>query len=49
MQMLLSISINSIREAALFDPFTDSMRKELAKEQGGDGGSYTDDFTFSVY
>lgn len=49
MQTLLSISINSIREAAPFDAFTDSMRQELIKEQGGDGNSYTDDFTFSVY
>jgi outer membrane biosynthesis protein TonB len=50
-QMLLSISINSIREAAPFDKFEDypGLREEIIKEQGGDGGSYTDDFTFSIY
>jgi len=47
-QTLLSISINSIREAAPFDPFPPEMVKELVN-QGGDGNSYTDDFTFSVY
>jgi outer membrane biosynthesis protein TonB len=51
MQMLLSISINSIREAAPYDKFEDypGLREELIKEQGGDGSSYTDDFTFSIY
>ena len=51
MQMLLSISINSIREAAIFPKFDDypGMREDLIKEQGGDGSSYTDDFWFSVY
>ncbi len=49
LQMLLSISLNSITEAAPFDPFTDSLRKEIAKSQGNDGSSYTDDFTFSIY
>lgn len=49
LQLLLSISQNSITEASPFDPFTDSMRKEVAKNQGNDGESYTDDFTFSIY
>jgi len=51
MQTLLSISINSIREAAPYDKFDDypGLREELIKEQGGDGSSYTDDFTFSIY
>jgi outer membrane biosynthesis protein TonB len=40
--MLLPISLNSITEAAPFDPFTDAMRKQV-------GDSYTDYFTFSVY
>jgi outer membrane biosynthesis protein TonB len=48
-QTLLSISVNSIREAAPFDQFTPEMIKELIAQQGGDGSSYTDDFTFSVY
>jgi outer membrane biosynthesis protein TonB len=47
-QILLAISINSIREAAPYDPFPPEMVKELIS-QGGDGTSYTDDFTFSVY
>ena len=42
LQMLLSISLNSIREAAPFDPFTPSMIQEV-------GDSYTDDFSFSIY
>jgi outer membrane biosynthesis protein TonB len=51
MQTLLAISINSIREAAPYDKFDDypGLREELIKQQGGDGSSYTDDFTFSVY
>jgi outer membrane biosynthesis protein TonB len=49
MQTLLSISINSIREAAPYDPFPPEMVKELISQQGGDGSSYTDDFTFSIY
>ncbi len=49
LQLLLSISQNSITESSPFDPFTDSMRKEVAKDQGNDGESYTDDFTFSIY
>ncbi|MDB4793445.1 hypothetical protein OAG63_00255 [Methylacidiphilales bacterium] len=49
LQILLSISQNSITEASPFDPFTEGMRKELIKTQGGDGSSYTDDFTFSIY
>jgi hypothetical protein len=43
MQLLLSISRNSITEAAPFDPFPPGMLKELGTD------SYTDDFTFSVY
>jgi len=42
LQMLLSISLNSITEAAPFDPFSEGMRKEV-------GDSYTDDFTFQIY
>lgn len=49
LQMLLSLSLNSITDAAPYDPFTDTLRQELIKEQGGDGSSYTDDFWFSVY
>lgn len=51
MQTLLSISINSIREAAPYDKFDDypGLRQEIIKEQGGDGSSFTDDFTFSIY
>jgi outer membrane biosynthesis protein TonB len=49
LQLLLSISQNSITEVSPFDPFTDSMRKEVARNQGNDGESYTDDFTFSIY
>jgi outer membrane biosynthesis protein TonB len=43
MQLLLSISLNSIIEAAPFPPFSPALQKEI----GGD--SYTDDFTFSIY
>jgi hypothetical protein len=42
LQLLLSISVLSIREAAPFPPFTDSMIRDV-------GDSYTDDFTFSIY
>ena len=51
MQMLLSISVLSIREAAPFDKFDDypGLREELAKTQNGNSDSYTDDFSFSVY
>jgi outer membrane biosynthesis protein TonB len=49
LQLLLSISQNSITEASPFDPVTDSLRKEVARNQGNDGESYTDDFTFSIY
>jgi len=49
LQLLLSDSVNAIREGAPYDPFTDSLRKEIAKEQGGDGSSYTDDCTFTIY
>ena len=50
MQMLLSISLNSIRDSAPFDKFDDypGLREELIRA-GGDGKSYTDDFSFSVY
>jgi outer membrane biosynthesis protein TonB len=51
MQTLLSLSLNSIRESAPFDKFDDypGLRDELIKEQGGDGTSYTDDYTFTIY
>ena len=49
MQTLLAISANSIREAAPFEPFPPEMIKELIAQQGGDGSSYTDDFSFSIY
>ena len=51
LQNLLSISINSIREAAPYDKFDDypGLREAIIKEQGGDGSSYTGDFTFSIY
>jgi hypothetical protein len=42
-QQLLSISQNSIIEAAPFPPFSSAMLKELGTD------SYTDDYTFSVY
>jgi hypothetical protein len=42
MQILLTISLEAIRESAPFDPFTPSMIKEV-------GDSYTDDFSFSIY
>ena len=42
LQILLAISLNSIREASPFEPFTDSMIREV-------GDSYTDDFSFSIY
>jgi hypothetical protein len=40
--LFLPICLNSITESAPFDPFTDSMRKQV-------GDSYTDYFTFTVY
>jgi outer membrane biosynthesis protein TonB len=51
MQMLLSISVNSIRQGAPYDSFDKypGLREAIIKEQGGDGSTYTDDFTFSVY
>jgi outer membrane biosynthesis protein TonB len=49
LQLLLSDSVDSIREGAPYDPFTDSLRKEIAKEEGNDGSSYTDDCTFTIY
>lgn len=42
MQILLSLSVNSITEAAPFDPFPPAMLKQV-------GDSYTDEFSFSVY
>lgn len=42
MMILHSISINSMREAAPFDPFSDAMKQQV-------GDSYTDDFSFSIY
>ena len=49
LQILRAISENAIRESAPFDPFTDTLKKEIAAEEGGDGESYTDDFSFSIY
>jgi len=51
MQTLLSISVLSIRDSAPFDKFDDypGLRDELIKDQGGDGSSFTDDFTFTIY
>jgi hypothetical protein len=48
MQILSSISVNSIRESAPFDPFPPDMVKELI-DQGGDGTSYTNEMSFSIY
>lgn len=42
LMLLLTISVNSIREVSPFDAFPDSMRKQYP-----DG--YTDDFSFSIY
>lgn len=42
LMLLHSISINSMTEAAPFDPFTPAMIKEV-------GDSFTDDFSFSIY
>jgi hypothetical protein len=42
MQMLLSLSINSITESAPFPPFPDALRQQV-------GTSFTDEFSFSVY
>jgi hypothetical protein len=42
MQILLTISVNSIRECSPFYPFSDAMIKQV-------GDSYTDDYWFSVY
>ncbi len=42
LQILLSVSVNSIREAAPFDPFSDALIKQV-------GTSFTDEFNFSVY
>jgi hypothetical protein len=42
LQLLCTISLDAIRNSAPFDPFTDSMIKQV-------GDSYTDDFTFSIY
>ena len=42
LQILQTISLDAIHEAAPFDPFTATMIKDV-------GDSYTDDFTFSIY
>ncbi|HUB66281.1 MAG TPA: hypothetical protein VL981_02195 [Candidatus Methylacidiphilales bacterium] len=42
LELLLAISRNAITEAAPFPPFSPAMEKAV-------GGSYTDDFTFSIY
>jgi hypothetical protein len=42
LMILHSISLNSMTEAAPFDPFSDKMKKEV-------GDSFTDDFSFSIY
>jgi hypothetical protein len=42
LQLLLSISQSSIIDSAPFDPFTESMVRDV-------GDSYTDDCTFSIY
>jgi hypothetical protein len=42
LMLLHSLSINSMTEAAPFDPFSDAMKKQV-------GDSYTDDFSFSIY
>jgi outer membrane biosynthesis protein TonB len=42
LMLLHSLSLNSMTEAAPFDPFSDKMKKEV-------GDSYTDDFSFSIY
>ena len=42
MQILLTISINSIQSASPFIPFPPSMLKEYPN-------GYTDDFSFSIY
>ncbi len=42
LMLLHSISLNSMTEAAPFDPFSDKLKKEV-------GDSYTDDFSFSIY
>jgi outer membrane biosynthesis protein TonB len=44
LQILLTISLEAIRESAPFDPFPPAMIQEL-----GGADSYTDDFTFSIY
>jgi cytoskeletal protein RodZ len=44
LQLLLSLSQNSILEAAPFEPFSPALIKEL-----GGATSFTDDFTFSIY
>ncbi|MCE0521746.1 MAG: hypothetical protein LV480_02420 [Methylacidiphilales bacterium] len=49
LQLLMSISKNALVSPAPYKPFPPGMIKELIKEQGGDGSTYTDDFSFSVY
>ena len=43
MELLLSISRNSITESAPMPPFSPALLKELGTD------SFTDDFTFSIY
>lgn len=42
LMLLHSLSLNSMTEAAPFEPFSDAMKKQV-------GDSYTDDFSFSIY
>ena len=42
LMLLHSLSLNSMTEAAPFEPFSAAMKKEV-------GDSYTDDFSFSIY
>ena len=42
LMLLHTISLDSMLQSAPFDPFSESMKKQV-------GESYTDDFTFSVY
>ncbi len=43
LQLLMAISVNSIREAAPFPPFSATMSKNLP------AGSFTDEFSFQIY
>ena len=49
LKLLLSICLSSIQEAAPFTPFTDSLEREIRKAKGGDGRSYTDEFSFDIH